>query len=48
MNLTSLSVTELCALLTQIIADADTRDSTLSPQPVSDYPKEMKKDLKSM
>ena len=48
MNLTSLSMIELCALLTQIIADADTKDSTLSPQSVPDYPKEIKRDLKSM
>ena len=35
-------------LAPQIIADADTRNSTLSPQSVPDYPKEMKRDLKSM
>ena len=39
---------EDCALLTQIIADGDTRDSTLSLQPIPDYPREMKSGIKSI
>ncbi len=39
---------EDCALLTQVISGADSRDSTLSNQPIPDYPKEMKKDLRSI
>lgn len=39
---------EDCAFLTRIIAGPDSRDSTLSPQPVPDYPEEMKEGLKSI
>jgi aspartyl-tRNA(Asn)/glutamyl-tRNA(Gln) amidotransferase subunit A len=39
---------EDCALLLQVIAGQDGRDSTLSSQPVPDYLKEMKEGLKSI
>ena len=39
---------EDCALFLQVIAGQDGRDSTLSSQPVPDYLKEMKEDLRSI
>jgi len=39
---------EDCALLTQDIAGLDAKDSTLSNQPVLDYRREMKKEIKSV
>ncbi len=39
---------EDCALLTQMIAGPDAIDSTLSSQPVPDYPAEMREELKSI